>query len=327
MDRRAFLGTLAGSLLAVPLTTRAQPKKVYRIGHLGSGPPLIAPLRKELEDTLRERGYIQGQHIVLEYRAAGGDPERLRQLATELVQLPADVIIAESNLAVAAAMQATRTIPIVMAAATGVVHAGFVQSLARPGGNVTGLTVDPSPETIIGKQLAVLKECVPSLAHVAVLWNPAAPGYRTYFDILDGLARQLRVGLQSLEVQSPTALEAAFQAARQQHADGLIVFVDTLTFTHFRDIGDLATKYQLPSVAYLKEFAKAGGLLTYGISLADLYRRPAYYVDKIIKGAKPGDLPIEQPTTFELVINLKTAKALGLTIPPSLLQRADQVIE
>jgi putative ABC transport system substrate-binding protein len=328
MDRRTFLGTLAASFLTTPRSTLAQqPSKVYRIGHLGSGPLLIPPLRKELEESLRQLGYLPGQHIVLEYRSAGGDPERLRQLAAELVQLRVDVLIAETNLAVAAAMQATTATPIVMAAATGVVHAGFVQGLARPGGNVTGLTVDPSPETILGKQVAVLKECVPNLARVAVLWNPAAPGYRAYFQMLEGMAQQLRVELQSFEAQSVTAFEPAFQTARQRRADGLMVFVDTLTFTHRRDIGELAIKYRLPSVAYLKEFAEAGGLVTYGVSLADLYRRTAYYVDKIVKGAKPGDLPVEQPTKFELVINLKTAKALGLTIPPSLLQRADQVIE
>ncbi len=196
MDRRTFLGTLAASFLTTPLATLAQqPSKVYRLGHLGSGPSLIPPLRKELEESLRQLGYLPGQHIVLEYRSAGGDPERLRQLAAELVQLPVDVLIA-----------ATTATPIVMAAATGVVHAGFVHSLARPGGNVTGLTVDPSPETILGKQVAVLKECVPNLARVAVLWNPAAPGYRAYFQMLEGLARQLRVELQSFDAQSVTAL-------------------------------------------------------------------------------------------------------------------------
>jgi putative tryptophan/tyrosine transport system substrate-binding protein len=327
MNRRAFLRALAGSIFAVPCAVRAQIKKVYRIGYLGSGPPLIPPLRKELEDTLRQLGYIPGQHIVLEYRAAGSDPERLRQMATELVQLPADVIIAESNVAVAAAMQATRTIPIVMSAATGALHAGFVRSLARPGGNVTGLTADPAPETILGKQLAVLKECVPTLARVGVLWNPAAPGYRAYFEILQGQAGQLSVGLESLEVQSPADIETSLRTAQQPRVEGVVVFVDILTFSQQRQIGDLSTRYKLPTVAFFREFADSGGLVSYGVKLAELYRRTAYYVDRIIKGAKPADLPVEQPTQFELVINLKTAKALGLTIPPSLLQRADQVIE
>jgi ABC-type uncharacterized transport system substrate-binding protein len=327
IDRREFLAGTSAMLLASPLAAEAQQaKKVWRIGYLGAGPPLEERYQKALEEGLRELGDAPGQQITLEYRFAGGDPERLRQLALELVQMPADVIVAETNPAVAAAKQATSVTPIVMSAATNAIRAGFVQSLARPGGNVTGLTAEPS-ETLLGKQLALLKELVPRMSRVAVLWNPTVPAYRDFFDMLNEEARQLRVSLQSLEVQSPTALEAALGSARQQRAEGLVVFVDIVTFAHRREIAELALKHRLPSVAYVKEFAEAGGLLTYGANLVDLIRRAAYYIDRIIKGAKPADLPVEQPTKFALVINLKTAKALGLTIPQSLLGRADEVIQ
>jgi putative tryptophan/tyrosine transport system substrate-binding protein len=328
MDRRVFIALMGGSILAAPVAARAQqPGKLYRIGFLASGPTLDPRLQTALEDGLRELGYVRGRQYSIEYRFSSGGDDTLRQLAEELVQLPVDVIIADTNPAVAAARQATGTIPIVMAAPANPVGAGFVQSVARPGGNVTGLTVDPAPQTIIGKQLAVLKECVPKLSRVAALWNPAAPIYREYLDILTTSARQLSIAVQSIEVRSATTFERAFDRARQQRSDGIIVLIDTVTFIHRKELADLAKQYRLPSVAYVREFAEAGGLVAYGADLAVLFRRAAYYVDRIFKGAKPADLPIEQPTKFLLVINQQTAKALGLTIPSSLLVQAQHVIE
>jgi len=328
MRRVGLAVVLAVSFALTPLAAEGQQAaKLYRIGYLASGPSIDPHLQKALEDTLRDLGHIPGRQVSIEYKFPTGDAESLRRFAAELVQLPVDLIIADTNPAVAAAKQATSTIPIVMATAVNPIRAGFVQSLARPGGNVTGLTADPAPETILGKQLALLKELVPKLSRVAVLWNPDAPAYRDYFDMLGTGARQLRISLQSLEVQSPAAFETAFDKARQQRSEGMIIFVDILTFVHRKQIADLAIKHRLPSVAYVREFAEAGGLLTYGVDLAELYRRAAYYVDRIIKGTKPADLPVEQPKKFLLLINLKTAKALGLTVPSSLLLQADQVIE
>jgi putative tryptophan/tyrosine transport system substrate-binding protein len=328
MRRIGLAVVLVLSVLAPPAAGAQQIGKVYRIGYLASGPSLDSRLQQALEDGLRDLGYVRGRQISIEYRfPAAGDAERLRLFAEELVKLPVDVIITDTNPAVAAAIQATNTIPIIMATPANPIRAGFVQSLARPGGNVTGLTADPAPETIIGKQLALLKEFVPRLSRVAVLWNPAAPAYRDYFDILAIAARQLSITPQSFEVQSPMDFERAFDAARQQRSEGLIIFVDILTFVHRKEITDLAKKHRLPSVAYVREFAEAGGLLSYGVDLADLYRRAAYYVDRIIKGTKPAELPIEQPTKFLLIVNNQTARMLGLTIPSSLLVQADHVIE
>jgi len=324
---RIFLGTLAGCLAVLRRAHAQQAGKVYRVGYLGSGTALEAPLQRALENGFRDLGYAPGQRILLEYRFSELSAERLREFASEFVHMPVDLILADTNSAVAAAKQATTLIPIVMIVGTGVVHAGLIQSLARLGGNVTGLTADSAPETILAKQVATLQECVPNLRKLGVLWNPNAPGYRIYFDILEAQASQLHVEVQSLEVTSPDTVGAAFQAAKKNNLNGMIVFVDILTFGRRHDITTLATKYRIPTVAYVREFADAGGLLAYGANLADMHRRAAYYVDRIIKGAKPGDLPVEQPTKFELVVNLKTAKALGLTISPSLLARADQVIE
>src|SRR5262245_17308676 len=315
------------STLAPLIAGAQQAGKLYRIGFLGSGPPLDAHLQKSMEDSLRDLGYVLGQRVTIEYKASAGDAERLRQFAAEFVRLPVDLIITDTNPAIAAAKQATATIPIVMVTAANPIGAGFVQSLSRPGGNVTGLSADAAPETILGKQVALLLEFVPKLSRLAVLWNPAAPAYRVYFEILKSNVRQRGINLQSLEVESPAALEKAFDMAHDQRAEGLLVFVDIMTFVHRKQIADLAKKHRLPSVAYVREFADAGGLLTYGADLAAMYRRAAYYVDRIVKGTKPADLPVEQPTKFLLVINHRTAKMLGLTVPPSLLLQADQVIE
>jgi putative ABC transport system substrate-binding protein len=266
--------------LAAPFATEAQQAgKVYRIAFLGEGSTLEPRYQGALEEALRQLGYIPGRRVILEYRYAGGDPERLRQQAAELVQLPVDIILTQTNPATAAAKQATQTIPVVMVTATNVMQTGFVQSLGRPGGNITGLTADPAPETILGKQLGVLREFVPKLSRMGVLWNSSVPGYRQYFDTLQEQARQVGIDLQSLEVQSPTMLETAFATGRQQRAEALFIFVDVLTFVHRRAIVELAIKNRLPTVAYVKEFAEAGGLVTYGIDLTELFRRAAYYVD------------------------------------------------
>ena len=265
---------------------------------------------------------------MIEYRDAEGKLERLPALAAELVALKVDVIVAAGTPAALAAKQATRTLPIVFAAAADPVASGLVTSLARPGGNVTGLSI-LAPE-LVGKCLEQLKQAVPGVSRVAVLWQPGGLGERTEKDMLKGAevaARALGVRLQFVEARGPADFDRAFSDMTRARAGALTVLASAMFFSERRRLVDLAAKNRLPAVYPLREFVDAGGLMSYGPNLADLFRRAATYVDKILKGAKPGDLPVEQPTKFELVINLKTAKALGLTIPPSLLQRADQVIE
>ena len=325
-DRRAFIVTLAGGLLAAPLAAEAQPPqaKIARIGLLGDVPRF---LDEPFRHGLRELGYIEGQNIVIEHRAPEWKYERLPGLAVELVRLQVDVIVAASPAATKAAKQATSSIPIVFTVSGDPVADGFVASLARPGGNVTGLaTVGPD---LVGKQLEMLKAIVPKVSRVAVLQNPV-----THRDTHGGVLRQLEgsargLGMQLLvfEARTPSEIDAAFVAMSSQRVDGILVLRDAMFRAQRAQITALAAKKRLPGIYGLREEAEAGGLIAYGASVPQLYRRAATYVDKILKGAKPGDLPVEQPTTFELVINLKTAKALGLTIPPSLLQRADQVIE
>lgn len=302
--------------------------KPYRVGVLVLVPrEMNQPYQTAVEASFRGLGYVEGKSISFEYRSAGGQPERLPQLAAELVQLPVDVIVAGTNQDIAAAKAATSTIPIIMALGVDPVGAGFVESLARPGGNITGVTVDAAPETIIGKQLSLLKEAAPSTSRIAVLWNPLVPAYRTYFKAAQDSGGQLGLTIYSAEVQNPATLESAFQAIRGERSGGMLVFVDSLTFSHRQPICDVAMKQRLVTASYIREFAEAGCLISYGADLLELYRRAAFYVDRILKGARPGELPVELPTKFRLVLNLKAAKALGLMIPPSLLQRADQVIE
>ncbi|HEV3028528.1 MAG TPA: ABC transporter substrate-binding protein, partial [Planctomycetota bacterium] len=324
MDRRGFLGTLAGGLLAAPLTGEAQAAgKVVRIGVLELGSELTSGPQEAFRQGLRELGYVEGQNVVLEYRFAEGRAERLPDFAAELVRLRMDVIVAGGTPAPLAAKHATGTIPIVMSSAGDPVGTGLVASLAKPGGNVTGLSLR-SPE-LTGKRLQLTKEVVPGLSRVAVLWNAANPIAALVVRETEDAARTLGVQVQSLEVRGPDDFENALPATVSGGAGALFVVDDPLVFRYRGRIADFAVRNRLPATAFYKAFAEAGGLMTLGPSLADLYRRAAIFVDKILKGAKPGDLPVEQPTKFELVINLKTAKALGLTIPPSLLQRADQV--
>jgi ABC-type uncharacterized transport system substrate-binding protein len=330
VERRAFIGTLAGGLVAAPLAAEAQqPAKIARIGYLSNnlaGNPLA---REAFLQRLRDLGYVEGRNLVIEYRDAEGNAERLPALAAELVALKVDVIVAAAGTRVAmVAKQATRTLPIVFIGAGDPVTSGLVTSLARPGGNVTGLSL-LFPE-LAAKGLEHLKQAVPGVSRVAVLLEPGAVPEPTYKDILKGAgvaARALGVRLQVVEARGPEDFDRAFSDMTRARAGALAVLSTPMFASERRRLGDLAAKNRLPTVFQFREYVDAGGLMSYGPNIADLNRRAATYVDKILKGAKPADLPVEQPTKFELVINLKTAKALGLTIPPSLLGRADEVIQ
>ncbi len=326
--RRAFIGTLAGGLLAAPLAADAQPSgKVPRIGFLWTR-TLSEPGPDEFRQGLRELGWIEGQNLVIDYRFAEGRLDRLPDLAAELVRLKVDIIVAAVGTpAAAAAKNATKTIPIVMMAVGDPVGTGLIASLARPGGNVTGLSYSVGLE-IVGKQLELLKETVPKVRRVAILSNPANPAHTLWIREVNVAARSLGVQLQLLEARGPHDFDGAFAAMAKERVGALLVLADAAIFTlHRTRLADLAARSRLPAAYGTREIVEAGGLMSYGPSLRDFYRHIATFVDKILKGAKPGDLPVEQPTTFEFVINLKTAKALGLTIPPSLLQRADELIQ
>jgi putative ABC transport system substrate-binding protein len=328
--RRAFIGTLAGSLLATPLAAPAQqPEKVFRIGILSNVPvndPQGAPLWGAFIQGLRELGYVEGQNITIEHLSSEGKYERLPGLAADLVRLKVDVIVVPASQNARAAKEVTWTIPVVMAGGIDPVADGLVTSLARPGGNITGLTGAVGPE-IGGKRLELLKEAVPKVSRVAVLWNPANPSSAPYLESTKSAARSLRVPLQLLEARGPDEIGRAFAAMTRERPDALFVVADGMFFLHRTRIVGFAAKQRLPTTSGAREDVDAGGLMSYAASGRDMFRRAATYVDKILKGAKPGDLPIERPTKFELVINLKTAKALGLTIPPSLLGRADEIIQ
>lgn len=312
-------------LLAAPLAAEAQEApKVPRIGYLVVGSAL-GPRDEAFFEGLRELGYVEGRNIVIEYRYAQERLGRLPELAAELVRLRADVIVALSTLLARPAKKATQTIPIV-AVSGDPVGTGLVSSLARPGGNVTGLTFF-SPE-LAPKRLELLKEAIPGVSRVAVLWNPDGPAKVQEFKSIEAAARSLALDLQSLEVRAPDPdIEGAFRAAAAWRAGVLLVLGNPLTLAHRTKIVSQAVKRRLPSVYDSPQFVEAGGLMAYGPNFKHLYGRAAAYVDKILKGASPADLPVEQPTTFELVINMRTAKVLALTIPPSLLLRADRVIE
>ena len=320
--------TLTGCLLFAPLVAEGQQAgKMYRIGViLTSAPNESGHLIKALEEGLRELGYVDERNIVFERRFAEGRQERLPLLAAELVRLKVDVLVTGSNVVIAAVKQVTATIPVVMAVSRDPVGAGFIASLARPGGNITGLANDPAPE-IIGKNLELLKEVAPRVSRVAFLWNPVPPGAETTKNAVESAARKLGLTFQSVEVRGRNEFEGAFAAMVRERANGVVVAQDPVILGPRSQVVLLAARSRLPAVYGLREFAEAGGLMSYGPNVADQFRRAAIYVDKILKGAKPTDLPVEQPTKFELVINMKTAKALGLTIPQTLLQRADQLIQ
>jgi len=326
--RRAFLGSLTVGLLAAPLAAAQQAGKMPRIGFLSLNLAASPHLPEAFRQGLRDLGYVEGGNVVIEYRSAEGKPERLPALAAELVALKVDVILAGGPAQALAAKHATRTLPIVFTAAPDPVTDGLVTSLARPGGNVTGLsnlTTD-----LVDKRLELVKQAVPGVSRVAILWQPGGQGGRTGKDMLkeaEVAARTLGVRVQVVEARGPEDFDRAFSDMTRARAGVLTGLSGSMFFNERRRLVDLAAKNRLPAVYPLREYVEAGGLMSYGPNLADMFRRAATYVDKILKGAKPADLPVEQPTKFELVINLKTAKALGLTIPPSLLQRADQVIE
>jgi ABC-type uncharacterized transport system substrate-binding protein len=331
MQRREFIG-LVGGAAAWPLAARAQQApKVARIGILVVG-SLESPEARSGLDSFRqglfELGYIEGRNLAIEYRAADGKIERLPTLATELALLKLDVIIAGATPAGLAAQQATTTTPIVVTAMGDPVRDGLVASLARPGGNITG-TGFLGPE-LVPKRLALLREVLPKLSRVAVLWHPGAFGERTMRDMLSEIteaAGTLSMQLHLVEVQEPIELEQAFSRMVTERTEALFQFPSTMLFSERRRIVELAAMRRLPSMFNAREFVQLGGLISYGVSLVDLNRLSATYVDKILKGAKPSDLPVEQPTKFELFINLKTAKTFGLVIPANVLARADEVIE
>jgi putative ABC transport system substrate-binding protein len=326
LKRREFITLLGGAAATWPLAARAQQAgKVYRIGFFNAGEPIQSRSRLIVVNGLRELGWIEGKNILFEGRFAENRLERLPGLAAELVSLDVDVIVAFGTLAPLAAKRATTTIPIVMMNAGDPLGTGLVASLARPGGNVTGMSL-MAPD-LGGKRLELLREVLPSLSRVAVIWNAANPYSALVFEETQRAVKTLAIELQSLEVRSPDDFNGAFDSAKRKKVGALVIVEDPLTFNELKRIAEFCADSRLPAVYGLREFADVGGLMTYGASLADLYRRAVGYIDKMLRGAKPSDLPVEQPTKFELVINLKTARALGLEIPPTLLARADEVIE
>ncbi len=322
MDRRTLLGVIAGGLLTAPLAAQAQPvERMYRVGYLSTAANIFDPFRQ----ALRELGYVEGLNVAMEVRLAAGRLDQLPALAADLVKARVDVIAAVSTPAIKAAKEATTTIPIVMAfASIDPVESGFVTSLARPSGNITGVMM--IADEISGKRVALLKDMLPRATRIAVLTQVNHSSGTSQVKAARSTAKNLGIELDVVEVRDSRDYEHAF-AVTAKRAPGLFVVANPTFFDDQRRLTALATKYHLPILCEWREMAEAGCLMAYGPSISDLFRRVATYVDKILKGANPGDLPIEQPTKFELVINLKTAKALGLTIPPSLLQRADQVIE
>src|SRR5262245_50047162 len=327
MDRRAFITVLGGGLLGAPLLAEAQPPgKGYRMGYRYSGSATSSPRAREaFREWLRELGWVEGRNILIDYRFAEGRFDRLPDLAAELVRLKVDVIVAWPTPPAIAAKNATGTIPIVMIGVGYPVELGLIASLACPGRNVTGVSFNADME--IGKGLELLTETVPKVRRVAILSNPANPGHAHAVSIVRAAARPLGVSLQVLEAGEPNQFEGACAAMATDRVGALLVVTDSLFILHRAQLANLAAKHRLPAMFGVREFVDGGGLMSYGVSVPDLMRRGAAFVNKILKGATPADLPIEQPTKFELVINLKTAKALGLTIPPSLLGRADEVIQ
>ena len=328
MRRRDFFALIGGAV-AWPIRVGAQQPagKIHRIGWLGPGSFAAVPhLDEAFRQGLHDLGWVEGRNIVIDYRFAGGEFDRLPDLAAELMRLNVDIIVAVATASSAAAKKATDTIPIVMIGAGDPVGVGLIKSLARPSGNVTGLSFSVEMETF-GKGLELLKEAVPYARRVAVLSNPASPAQPLAISGISSVAKSLGVELQLLEVRDGNQFGGAFEAIAKERAGALLVVADTLFMINRKRLVDLAAASRLPVAYGYKEHVEVGGLMSYGPSLSDLWRRAAIFVDRILRGAKPADLPVEQPTKFELVINLKSAKALGLTIPPTMLARADEAIE
>ena len=325
IDRRTFLAGTGAVLLARPLVVEAQPAgKVYRIGVLSPDAHLPG-FFEAFSERLPELGYMEGKNITLESLHAGGRPERLAVLANELVRHRVDVIVAVNTPAAQAAKNATAAIPIVISRVSDPVKTGLVPSFSRPGGNITGLSFQPEETSV--KRLHLLKEALPGVSRVAALWYTANPGPAITIRAIEPASVQLGIQLLRLPVKDPSDFPGAFQAAARGRANALFVIDDVFVTRYGIQILELAAKHALPVISQYKEFVELGGLIAYGPSTRDMYRRTADYVDRILRGAKPADLPIQQPTKYDLVINLKTAKALGLTIPPSLLGRADELIQ
>ena len=327
MDRRTFLASLT-SLLATPLAARAQQAlKIPKIGLLTLSTAAAAtPLVEAFRQGLRELGYVEGKTFALQIRYGEAKAERLRELARDLAALKMDVIVVGQDQAIAAVKREAGTIPIVMSNSSDPVGTGFVASLAHPGGTITGLS-NISPE-LSGKRLELLRQVLPGLSRVAFFWNPEVRGNLLDYKETEGAASSLHLGLQSVEVSSIEDLDRAFSAVTAQRAQALILPAgNAVALSKRAEIASFAQRNRLPAMYPSNDYMDAGGLMSYGPSVSAMYRRAAIYVDKILKGAKPADLPVERPTKFELVINLKTAKVLGLTIPPSLLHGADRVIE
>jgi len=327
ITRRAFVASLTGGLLAAPLAAGAQePGKVYRVGLLEVVPATSnATNLAAFRQGLKELGFAEGQNVVMEYRSADGRPERFPGLAEELLRVKIDVIVTRGTPAAIAAKQATGKIPIVMASSGDPLSTGLVASLAHPGGNVTGLSAIATD--VEGKQLELIKEIVPRITRIGFLFNMSNPVRRAEWKEAESLAHSAGVQAKLIDVRRADDIDAALDGAIRERLGALAVGIDPVTQANRERIAQALIKRHLPSMSREREFVEAGGLMSYGVHYPDLYRRAGVYVGKILKGAKPADLPVEQPTKFELVINLKTAKALGLTIPPSLLARADQVIE
>jgi putative ABC transport system substrate-binding protein len=328
MRRREFI-TLLGGAAGWPLAARAQQPKLVRLGLLDSysrsADLVAANLGRQLVLGLRDVGLVQGHHFQIEQRSAEGRFDRLPGLARELADVPVDMFVVGGEASIRAAMQATDKIPIIMALAPDPVGSGFITSLARPGGNVTGMSA-LAPE-LAGKRVELLKEIVPRAAHAAVLWNSSVQAKVIEWQDTQQPARSVSLTLRSFEARSPEELDGALAAIGRDLPDALLTFTDGFTIAFRQRIGSFALTKRLPMISEVREFADAGGVATYGVNRADLWRRSASYVDKIMRGAKPGDLPVEQPTKFEMVINLNHAKALGLEVSPTLLARADEVIE
>jgi putative ABC transport system substrate-binding protein len=326
ITRRTLLGRISLAVLSAPLVAAAQQReKVYRIGFVGSasaGSPLDA-----FRQALGALGYVEGKNVVVEARFAEGRPERLPELVTHMLRQNVDVLVVGSTPGALAAKKATTTIPIVFASLFDPVGAGIVASLARPGGNITGAAIGVGGSGLGGKWVELLKELVPGIFHIAVLWNPANPASAASVGEIQAAARAMKVRLDVLDAANTTTLDRAFTAIGASGAQALIVTNDPFFTPNRARLVQFAASKRLPAMYYFKSFADEGGLMVYGASVEDSYRRAATYVDKILKGAKPAELPVEQPTKFELVINLKTAKALGLTIPRSVLVRADEIIQ
>jgi putative tryptophan/tyrosine transport system substrate-binding protein len=328
IDRRTFIRTLTGSLLVAPLTAKTQQAgKVYRVGYLSA--PTRASVEQALQAflrALRDLGWVVGQNFIIEYRWADGKIERLPDLAAELVQLKVDLIVAPAASAALAAKNATSNIPIVMIFPSDPVGLGLVASLSRPGGNITGTTFTPGLE-IFGKQLQILKQTIPQASRVAFLSNPADPAFAFQAREVESAARTLGIHLQYVEAHGPEEFDTAFAAMARERAEAILVGSEATFLVSRARIAELAVKGRLPTMCSYRESVEAGGLMAYAVNMSDFIGRAASFVDKILKGAKPANLAVEQPAKFDLSINLKTAKALGLTIPQSVLARADEVIQ